>query len=274
MKTILFVTDLYYAAKGRIYYLEDLFLTEKLRQTIPLSICHPQDIVNFEDHCDLIMIRNSGPAANFKNAYQSFRKRVVDKKIKTYNALDGKGDMNGKDYLLQLTRGEYQVIATVDSLDALDKLPAAERYVVKPKDGADSIGLEIVARVDLNKKADHADGNSLIQAWIYFEYEVSFYFVDFEFQYAFYAPDKSERWKLAPYTASKQDLEFAQSFIAWNDLAWGIQRVDACRTKDGQLLLVELEDLNPFLSLLDLDEKTQSTFLMALQRSLNRALRS
>jgi len=30
LKTILFVTDLYYAAKGRVYYLEDLFLTEQV----------------------------------------------------------------------------------------------------------------------------------------------------------------------------------------------------------------------------------------------------
>lgn len=31
MKTLLFVTDLYYEAKGRDYYEEDLFLTSKLR---------------------------------------------------------------------------------------------------------------------------------------------------------------------------------------------------------------------------------------------------
>ena len=40
-----------------------------------------------------------------------------------------------------------------------------------------------------------------------------------------------------------------------------IQRVDACRTKDGALLLVELEDLNPYLSLLETDEKTRRIFM-------------
>ena len=49
--------------------------------------------------------------------------------------------------------------------------------------------------------------------------------------------------------AELDDLKFARKFIEWNDIKYGIQRVDACRTKTGKLLLVELEDLNPFLSL-------------------------
>ncbi len=35
----------------------------------------------------------------------------------------------------------------------------------------------------------------------------------------------------------------------WRNVTHGIQRVDACRTRDGGLFLVELEDLNPYLSL-------------------------
>ncbi len=48
----------------------------------------------------------------------------------------------------------------------------------------------------------------------------------------------------------------------------GVQRVDACRTRDGQLLLVELEDLNPYLSLDTLDRATQEKFVEALTHSL------
>ena len=50
-------------------------------------------------------------------------------------------------------------------------------------------------------------------------------------------------------------------FIKWNNINNAIERVDACRTKDGKLLLVELEDLNPYLSLLDLDEDTRKKFV-------------
>ena len=50
----------------------------------------------------------------------------------------------------------------------------------------------------------------------------------------------------------------------------GIQRVDACRAPGGQLLLVELEDLNPYLSLDRLTPDEQDGFVSALVASLTR----
>lgn len=64
------------------------------------------------------------------------------------------------------------------------------------------------------------------------------------------------------------DIAFAESFIHSNDISNGIQRVDACRTRDGRLLLIELEDLNPYLSLLELDEKTRETFVANMVKAL------
>jgi len=89
----------------------------------------------------------------------------------------------------------------------------------------------------------------LVQPYIDFEYELSFYYLNNEFQYALYAPDKQKRWEMREYPATEADLNFASKFIKWNDMARGIQRVDACRLNDKSLLLVELEDLNPFLSI-------------------------
>lgn len=57
--------------------------------------------------------------------------------------------------------------------------------------------------------------------------------------------------------------------IEWNTIENGIQRVDACKTKDGQLLLVELEDLNPYLSLLELNEETVEIFINDLVDAIN-----
>jgi hypothetical protein len=48
--------------------------------------------------------------------------------------------------------------------------------------------------------------------------------------------------------------------------------VDACRTRDGRLLLIELEDLNPYLSLLELDEKTRETFVANMVNVLKKYL--
>lgn len=52
----------------------------------------------------------------------------------------------------------------------------------------------------------------------------------------------------------------------------GIQRVDACRAPGGGLLPVELEDLNPYLSLDALDEARRDSFVTALRAALRRFL--
>jgi hypothetical protein len=175
--------------------------------------------------------RNAGPVANFKDKYEAFRKRIISKQLKTYNTFDGKADVNGKEYLIELTNAHFPIILTIDSLDSL------------------------------SKKVNSKSKETLIQPFIDFEYEVSFYYIDKEFQYALYAPDKDKRWELKNYVPKEVDLAFANRFIEWNNIDWGIQRVDACRTKQGELLLVELEDLNPYLSLLELDENTRQSLL-------------
>lgn len=272
MKKILFVTDLYYKAKGRLYYEEDLFLTSELRKDFNLVICNPKDMNSFTDDFDLTIFRNAGPVANFKDEYELFRNNVKLKNLKTYNSFNGKGDMNGKDYLIELTKKNFDVIKTIDTINDFSKLPEVETYVIKPKDGADSIGMEFLSKEVLLRRVDKNDKNTLIQPLINFEYEVSFYFIDKEFQYALYAPDKNRRWELKEYKATKEDLDFANSFIEWNNINHGIQRVDACRDNNGKLLLVELEDLNPYLSLLDISPKLRDKFVKNLKLSLQKLL--
>ncbi len=272
MNTVLFVTDLYYPAKGRNYYEEDLFLTSKLRETFNLVICHPEDIEAFEDQTDLIVFRNAGPVANFKVKYAEFRQRVISKNLNTYNSFDGKADMNGKEYLIKLTDAHFPVIPTIDTINHLDKLPDVHMYIVKPKDGADSVGLKFVEKNQLIKEVKANSKDTLMQPLINFEYEVSFYFIDKKFQYSLYAPDKEKRWELKEYIPTDKDLDFAQRFIEWNDINWGIQRIDACRNEQGELLLVELEDLNPYLSLLELSEEKRNSFIEAMKDSLQKAL--
>lgn len=63
-------------------------------------------------------------------------------------------------------------------------------------------------------------------------------------------------------------MEFASKFMAWNTCEFGIQRVDACRLKDGRLLLMELEDYNPFLSLDLWEKEVQERFVRSLALSL------
>jgi hypothetical protein len=268
-RRLLFVTDLAYQAQGRRYCDEDIFLTSRLRDAFDIALCHPLDAAALMDAFDVVVVRNSGPVLHYQKEYDAFREQAVARDIRVYNPLSGRGDMAGKQYLLDLTAAGYPVIPTIDRPEDLHLLPEAGQYAVKPKAGADSIGLTFVPREQLN---DLAYGDILVQPRIDFRYEVSFYYVDDTFQYALHAPDPERRWVLEPYEPTDADLAFARRFIDWNTLDHGIQRVDACRTLEGELLLVELEDLNPYLSLDLVSDRTRDAFVASMAASLHRFL--
>lgn len=270
MKTILYLTDLYYQAAGRNYYEEDLYVTSKMKPHFNLLIGHPQQALSNLTCADLVVFRNTGPVMNYKQYFNRFVDEVNRSKILTYNSFDGKADMRGKDYLLQLTRKGFPVIPTIDNLENLSLLGPTDQYIVKLKDGADSIGMKKLGKEDLLQQKL---SNQLVQPFIDFVYEVSFYYIDGVFQYALYAPDTKKRWDLKEYEASTTDLAFADQFIQWNKMARGIVRVDACRLRDDTLLLVELEDLNPFLSLDVLSNEKREHFIDQFIAALNRARR-
>ncbi|CAD0219577.1 hypothetical protein [Chryseobacterium sp. JV274] len=266
MKTLLYLTDLYYKAKGRKYYEEDLYITSKLKNHFNLLIGHPhQAILNLEK-ADLVVFRNTGSILGYQEYFQQFLTEVKEKNSLTFNSFDGKADILGKQYLIDLTNLSYPVIPTIESLGELDKIGIHEKYIVKLKNGADSIGMEILTH---EKLLNSNPQGKLIQPLIDFEYEVSFYYLNDQFQYALYAPDKNKRWELVEYKPTEKDLEFAKKFIEWNNIERGITRVDACRLKNDTLLLVELEDLNPFLSIELLPEEKRNQFINNLVEALN-----
>ncbi|WP_405358722.1 hypothetical protein OG535_03810 [Kitasatospora sp. NBC_00085] len=267
--SVLFVTDLAYPARGRRYCDEDILLTSRLRDDFDLALCHPLDAAALMDAFDAVVVRNSGPVLHYQKEYDAFRDRARALDTRVYNPLSGRGDMAGKQYLLDLTTTGHPVIPTIDRPQDLHLLPEAAQYAVKPKAGADSIGLSFIPPDQLSGLAY---GHVLVQPRIDFRYEVSFYYVDDAFQYALHAPDPERRWALEPYEATDADLAFARRFIEWNTLDHGIQRVDACRTQEGELLLVELEDLNPYLSLDLVAEQTRDAFVAAMTDSLHRFL--
>jgi len=258
MKTILYLTDLYYVAKGRKYYEEDLYITSKLKEHFNVLIGHPQQALAFLNSADIVVYRNIGCVLHFEDYYREFLKTVEEKNIISFNSFDGKGDQQGKQYLLDLQDEGYAVIPTAVDIYEIEKLGNPQKYIVKLMNGADSVGMEILCREEL--LAANPKGK-LIQPFIDFQYEVSFYYLNDTFQYALYAPNKEKRWELTEYEATEEDLGFAYQFLKWNNMERGITRVHACRLKDGSLLLVELEDLNPFLSIDLLSEEKREDFL-------------
>ncbi|MGP3756393.1 hypothetical protein [Streptomyces sp. IBSNAI001] len=267
--SVLFVTDLAYEAQGRRYCDEDIFLTSRLREAFDVALCHPRDAAALLDGFDAVVVRNSGPVLHYQEAYDAFRTRARESGARVHNSLDGRGDMAGKQYLVDLSRAGFPVIPTVDRAADLGLLPRSAGYVVKPKLGADSVGLRFT---DEPEYPEGADGTLLVQPRIDFRYEVSFYFVGHDFQYALHAPHPDRRWVLEPYAPTAADLDFARRFVEWNTLTHGIQRVDACRTPEGGLLLVELEDLNPYLSLDLVSDRVREAFVARLTDSVRELL--
>ncbi len=258
MKKLLLVTDFYYEAKGREYFREDLALGCFLRNHFTLYMAHIEDALSLVDHVDAVLIRNTGPKTLHMDALATLKER---KDLVMCNDLQGKGDIIGKQHLLELYQAGYPVIP---SFTHKANVQAGQKYLLKPLDGADSQGVEIVSWDMLKDEYD----NMVIQPVIDFVYEVSFYFLGTAFYYALHAPDPTCRWKLIPYKPSDKDIDFARQFILWNSCRQGIQRVDACRLADGTLLLMELEDYNPFLSLDCVPGDMKKRFLDALVRQL------
>jgi hypothetical protein len=269
---VLLVSDLAYPARGRRYCDEDIALSACLREEFDVALCHPRDAAALLDAFDLVLVRNSGPVLGHLDAWDAFRDRATATRSLVYNQLTGRGDMAGKRYLVELTAAGFPVIPTVDRAEDFGRLPAADGYVVKPTFGADSAGLRFVSADAARAAVADGAGAVLAQPRIDFAHEVSFYFVDHDFQYALVAPRPDRRWELEPYEPSPADLDFARRFLGWNAIDHGIQRVDACRLPGGGLLLVELEDLNPYLSLDAVDDTRRAAFLTALTAALHRLL--
>ncbi len=261
--TVLLVTDFSYQAKGREYYREDVELSCFLRKFFNVCIAHISDMAKVLDHVDVVLLRNTGPQMLHHEHLMALRKR---KDLLLFNDLLGMGDINGKGHLLQLCRGGFPVIPSFMSKAELTT--KSDRYLIKPLNGADSRGVSIVN----NDVLEESYPNALIQPLLDFEYEVSFYFIGKQFYYALYAPNKQKRWELQPYTVTQEDKDFAAQFISWNTCQVGIQRVDACRLKNGKLLLMEMEDYNPFLSLDVLQTDVKNHFLEGLCNTLEEML--
>ncbi|MEX2551118.1 MAG: hypothetical protein WD638_12900 [Nitriliruptoraceae bacterium] len=265
--SLLLVTDLHYPAQGRRYGDEDVWLSGELRQHFDVALCSPLDAAALLGPFDIVLVRNSGPVIHHREAHRAFRAEVARRGTRVVNPLTGRGDMQGKGYLVELWAAGEPVIPTVGRREDLGLLPDADQWVVKPVLGADSIGLRVLDSLD----GAELEG-SLVQPRVDIIHEISFVFVGRRFRYAVYAPDRARRWELVPYDPTDEDLTFAQRFVDWNALDVGVQRVDACRTRDGALLLIELEDLNPYLSLDLISPAARSAFTGALIASLREAL--
>lgn len=250
---------------------EDLFLANFLINKYQVSMVHPLKVNKYEDSVDIILVRNIWPTIDHLEEYRTMNRRFIQKNLKVYNSPLGSGDIVGKEYLIQLWKKGYPVIPTICNVNELHMLPTVDDYVTKPIYGGSGIGIQVVKRSELSEKRIH---DCIIQPLTRFKQEISFYFIDGALQFALKTRDPSKRWELVPFQPTLEQIRIAQNFVEWNTLPYGIQRIDFGLTENGELLLMEIEDWCPYLSLLEIDEKARSSFLRNLMHALDRFVAS
>lgn len=247
---------------------EDTFLVGKLRMSFDIIVAHPMECESHLSEVEGIVIRNIWPTHEYSGAWEALCLKIRKLGIPTYNPLVGKSDNTGKGYLLDLYKDKFPVIPSVSRIEEIGLLGNCGSYWIKPFDSCDGIGAQRLSKEELLKlnPIDY-----IIQPYIEFTSEPSLFYIDNQFSYAVTSPNRLKYTTALPYTPTTEYLAWAQRFVDWNALPYGIQRVDAVKAKSGELLLTEVEDIAPYLYLLygaaD-GEKAASELVESIKRAL------
>jgi hypothetical protein len=246
---------------------EDKLLVTFLKNYFDLVVSHPLDCLSHLHTVKGVIIRNIWPTHEYQEGWDAVKKYIRDSDLPVYNPLMFNGDVEGKDYLVVLYNKGYPVIPSIDRVNDLEKLPSAEYYWIKPKNSCDGIGAEKLTRDALLQKDPKG---YIIQPFMEFEYEPSFFFIDNQFHHAIWEKHRLLFDDVNSYDPTSNDLKFAKDFVQWTDLSYGTQRIDSIRTKNGSLLLTEIENLCPYLYLAEMDEQKREDFLGAIKTSMQK----
>ena len=244
---------------------EDQMLIDYLSGDFNLVVSHPLDCLPFLNTVDGVIIRNIWPTHEYQEDWDDIKTYIRDSDLPVYNPLMFKGDIEGKDYLVVLYNKGYPVIPSIDKVKDLEQLPPSEYYWIKPKKSCDGVGAEKLTKNALLQKNPKG---FIIQPFVEFECEPSFFFIDNKYHHALSEKHRLLNNHVNSYNPMTDDINFAMRFVQWGNLDYGTQRIDAVRTKDGQLLLTEIEDLSPYLYLAEIDEPTRKVFLEAIRASM------
>jgi hypothetical protein len=247
---------------------EDLFLADALSNTWDVTITSPTLAANIlaVGAVNRCLIRNAWPSRVFREDFHVIEALAQNRRIDFYNPLGReRGPIEDKTYLYVLFRAGLPVIPTYLTAAEVAALGCAGQIICKPIDGCSSEGIIEAAPDSLP-----TTGEYIFQPKIEFLHEVSYFFIDNRYAYAMQSSGASmaERWDLSMLSATNDEIAWAQQFVAWNKMHYGIQRIDACRLSSGELLLMEIEDSMPFLSLQALPPEAQRKVMDTLLESI------
>lgn len=242
---------------------EDTLLAQTLAHYAASSVIDLRGISKANLKNDAVyLLRNIWGDAGFEQARKNVYKVLDNAAVSYINQFTGKADQKGKFYLRDLFLAGYPTIPTFLSATQAFEHPA-ERFLLKPPFGASGIGIKTATRHDL--RAELNNQILIIQPKLDFLHELSFFFIDAQFQYALIT--KSDRWDLEIYPATAAEIASASQYVSWNPVH-GIQRMDFLQTINHGLLLLEIEDWCPYLSLFDVENLPKEKFLENLMISL------
>lgn len=247
---------------------EDLFLADALSKQWDVTVASPSMAVQIlaSGIVARCVIRNAWPSREFKSDFQLLEALANNRRIDFYNPLGrARGPIEDKHYLADLYRLGLPVIPTYLNVAALVAAGHTGPILCKPIDGCSSAGI-----IETVAQDAPLEGNHIYQPKLTFDHEVSFFFIDGEFAYALASagPTMQHRWRLAEFVPEASEIAWARKFVDWNQLPYGLQRIDACRLTGGELLLMEIEDSMPFLSLLDLPVERRKAVVSHLLKSI------
>lgn len=223
-------------------WLRDAFDVTVVDITAPLPALGPTD------HC---MVRNAWPSSRWGANLTALR----DTGARLYNPWHRRGYVEDKHYLRDLYQKGYAVPPTVKVARGLvghrpyDPGVMESRWMIKPLNGSGSEGVEEHSFQDLIYCVVPFNGTHIAQMKVPVRDEISFYYLDNQRLYATVSAGPDKRWDLKQYSPQVWESAWAEHFVRWNKLPYGLQRIDAVRTPEGHLWLMEIEDSMPYLSL-------------------------
>lgn len=242
---------------------EDRFLARFLSETFTVTMRSPHDAD--PKGFSRMLIRNAWPNHEFTEDFRRLKTACEQSGTKAYNPFHRNNYLENKRYLGTLCQAGYPVIPTALSAAGLANIPATKSYVVKPLDGDSSRDVGTI-RADQLDQVDFS--RFIVQPFVKFADEISLFFVDGRFVYALKSKGPERRWDLAEFKPTDVEIAWALRFVKWNAMPYGLQRIDGCRLPNGKILLMEIEDQCPKLSLRLLSRGTRHAICKALRDSL------
>lgn len=220
------------------------FLAPALAKYVDSQIVSVTEAMSLLAAVDVCLLRNVWPFRLMQSDLKLLGAAIKQSGVPCCNPVDDTLFVEDKSYLADLTREGFPVVPTVLDKRNVACFGSVQDYLIKPLGGCSSDG---VRRLSATELASTDSAGHVVQPYLELKQELSFFYIDNVFVYALRT--KSGRWDMELWSPSAEQLAWVKRFVDWNAMPHGVQRVDVAVTTGDAWLLMEIEDIAPFLSL-------------------------